>query len=744
MNQKVANNISNQNSLPSIDGLLSELIKKSNSELSSFKITNPLIGLLRKGADSPYTTERVKAMLAITLLLQRNNWFRTKFEATSTLGKKVGDKSFIFMHYTKKRYLDIQGIVKRKEPTHCDKPLFFSMALSQYPVGLVVPYSAGRIKQMIANGEFEKIPDPFLSIIWTKKVDWEPEAQKKLTKGSFPVKTETEEETQKIKIKNKSFRRIELPKQIKIDGRSPSKYPATQKNRIASIEDLLLYSMKGSATTKNKMFCFTPVNLTAMTPLNYKNSKKPRRKKKRKKMIIRGFTERLEDLELRENTDLKPKHSYDEAKPPENSNNSSTKSTLRNGQKNGVEKHFEELEDITPIQSKNELKTQEKIEVLLNKEEKRSEDDHLDLLLNNTLEQAVKEREDKDLNKLFNPNLSGVLGSKFTKECCLIEESDEEDPLGSPLSEKAQRDQHQYFYKSNVLNLANRAIRRKPKNESLIKQVLIQNNRREKTFNFRDEFEGWRNASNAKESENGFKNFRKQKQYNSFKFQRKRVKIKRTVTPQNQKPALPQRRATSQYKKSFERSPGEFRIKNRVFESPKFRSKSENKPNQRGRPKLVQKAVWTKIGDQVSRRNRSYDPRKRKNFDHSSTHDRDQKQFRINSKRRKIKEKSMLLGRDPREPLNKGVSLLKKRPNRTSPTKKIQNEVIQQQEALLRKKINSINSRNSVQEESTNTALQTMTGSFFKVKSRPREKRKNSERVGSNRNRNHVKSKNRV
>ena len=677
---------------PSISSLFTEVISKSNWELTLFKITNSLIKLLRRGGDSRSNIERVKAMLIISILQQRNETFSTKFEELNILGKKVGDKRFIFTHYRDKRMIDLKKLVKRKEPSHCDKPLFFSMTLSQYPVGLVVPWSYQRIKQMTANEELEKIPDPFMNIIWTKKVDWEPESPLKMTQNLFERNFEKE-----FKIKKPAVR-ITLPSDMSKNWLSPRNTPATQKNRIASIEDLMNYTVKGSATTTHKMFCFRPEHLRALTPLNSIQSVHsiqiaiPPKKKKKKKRMIRGFTQRLEDLQINKNNNSDQTQGSPLDKEGEDPDKFSTLSTMKSREEKRLERHFGLIGSVTPIQKRQEHSIRFEEE-----EEKLEGSENKDTLLESTLNSYLQEEKRSE----YSPNLSGVLGSKFTKECYHSRVTNQDDPLGSPHSDK--------FHKKHGESQKRRQKILKH-NKNLMKKVLIQNKKRKKSpvYNI-TKIKEWRGHSNPRNLDTGFSNFKKQKRFKSFKFQRKRVKIKRTVTPRHKKETLSPKRVIPKNRNNFLRrkSPGS-QMKKKPSQSFKFRSKSKN--NHKGLKTDMSRGS-PQSRDQLKRRKRSYDVRSRQQSLTSTTNNFNQ--FRIKNKPKKSQKQK----------IQKEVSLANQRQHLAKSKGK---GGIKHQQAILRRKIKSINPRISKNEDSLNkkSPLSSKSGSsFFKIKSRRRRER---------------------
>ena len=56
--------------------------------------------------------------------------------------------------------------MRAREPDHVSDPLFFSMSMSQFPFGLVIPYSKKRIENLWNNNELNKLPDPKTHFIW--------------------------------------------------------------------------------------------------------------------------------------------------------------------------------------------------------------------------------------------------------------------------------------------------------------------------------------------------------------------------------------------------------------------------------------------------------------------------------------------------------------------------------------------------------------------------------------------------
>ena len=149
-----------------IDTILAKLINSSPEQISDASLSKNDFSLLLKTISSRNSQSRTKAMLVVAILLKTNPHYAKIIKKLTQFGEEVQDKYFLFTGYRTKQGVDLKNMAARKEPTHIKGPLFFSMALSKYPVGLIIPYSLKRIKQMLASKEVSKIPDPVFNIIW--------------------------------------------------------------------------------------------------------------------------------------------------------------------------------------------------------------------------------------------------------------------------------------------------------------------------------------------------------------------------------------------------------------------------------------------------------------------------------------------------------------------------------------------------------------------------------------------------
>ena len=116
------------------------------------------------------------------------------------------------------------------------------MPLSQYPVGLIVPYSLERVRQLIENGEGDQLPDPLSNIIWIRPSGLAEQNAESLGRDS-----------KKLFKKSKNLKKMEELKSKELVKDSSSldnsggkvvrrRRKKRQKSRIASIDDVLSFS----------------------------------------------------------------------------------------------------------------------------------------------------------------------------------------------------------------------------------------------------------------------------------------------------------------------------------------------------------------------------------------------------------------------------------------------------------------------------------------------------------------------
>jgi hypothetical protein len=84
----------------------------------------------------------------------------------------IHNKLFICHGFSSKQGIDYSQL-RAREPDHVANPIFYSMPMSQFPFGLVIPYSKKRIENMWNNNELDKLPDPKNHFIWVGTKDAE-------------------------------------------------------------------------------------------------------------------------------------------------------------------------------------------------------------------------------------------------------------------------------------------------------------------------------------------------------------------------------------------------------------------------------------------------------------------------------------------------------------------------------------------------------------------------------------------
>ena len=127
-------------------------------------VSREKVQLLRRYKNSKLTEERKQLIVILAVLLKKDKLNYQRFEQNS-LCRIINDRLYLCPDYISKKNIDYNEL-KAREPEHCEDPIFFSMPISQYPFGLVVPYNLDRLLRVRKAREIHKIPDPYTHFVW--------------------------------------------------------------------------------------------------------------------------------------------------------------------------------------------------------------------------------------------------------------------------------------------------------------------------------------------------------------------------------------------------------------------------------------------------------------------------------------------------------------------------------------------------------------------------------------------------
>lgn len=128
------------------------------------EINSKTVEFLNVYQKSRNSMERKKLVVVLSIILKYNRLSYSMLKEKK-LAYIIQNKMFICHGDSSKQDIDYSQL-RAREPDHVSDPLFFTMPMSQFPYGLVIPFSQKRIESMWNNNELEKLPDPQKHFIW--------------------------------------------------------------------------------------------------------------------------------------------------------------------------------------------------------------------------------------------------------------------------------------------------------------------------------------------------------------------------------------------------------------------------------------------------------------------------------------------------------------------------------------------------------------------------------------------------
>ena len=147
--------------------LMQEFFKrciKKRFRYKPVKLSPSLAEYLSQFIHSSSDIERRKLVVTLATILKHEKLAYPLLKEKQ-LCKIINNRLYLCPSYNSKDSINYSHL-RAREPDHCADPLFFSMPLSQYPFGLVVPYNRRRLGMMVKSNEIHKIPDPRENFIW--------------------------------------------------------------------------------------------------------------------------------------------------------------------------------------------------------------------------------------------------------------------------------------------------------------------------------------------------------------------------------------------------------------------------------------------------------------------------------------------------------------------------------------------------------------------------------------------------
>jgi hypothetical protein len=155
---------------------------------------------------SKSSNERKKLIVVLATIIKKN---KSVYRILKDKGfcAILNRRLYLCPNYKSKLSIDYSAL-KAFEPDHCQDPLFFSMPISQYPFGLVVPHNSRGLRRQLHFGDISSIPDPYTHFVWVSMTQREIEVlDGELMIGEVP------EEEEELSLSLMSISYDELPKE---------------------------------------------------------------------------------------------------------------------------------------------------------------------------------------------------------------------------------------------------------------------------------------------------------------------------------------------------------------------------------------------------------------------------------------------------------------------------------------------------------------------------------------------------